>query len=206
MNQNTWIHQAARVLVRPLVGTSLAPNHVTTLRLVTGLAATAGFAEGSADGRLWGGVVFLVSMLLDRADGELARLKGATSDWGHRYDLISDAVCNVLAFVGLGVGLRDGFFGPWSIVMGMVAGVAVTAILFLVMHVERLRGAQAAKLRIARRVDPDDMLVLVPILVWLGLTEVVIVAASVGTPAFALYTLLRFRLHLRASSLLPTDR
>jgi archaetidylinositol phosphate synthase len=198
MNQDTWIHLVARILVRPLTGTSIRPNHVTTLRLVLGLAAAAAFAAGGPGWQAWGGVIFLVSMVLDRADGELARLKGATSTWGHKYDLVSDAVCNVLAFVGLGVGLRNGLFGPWSIVMGLIAGLAVTGVLFLVMYVERVGGIQAAKLRITARVDPDDVLVVVPVLVWLGLAEWVIAAAAIGAPAFTVYMLLRLRLCLRA--------
>ena len=97
MSHNTWIHRIARVGVRPLVGTPVTPNHLTTLRLVTGLAAAGAFATGIPEWRAWGGVIFVVSMFLDRADGELARLGGKTSPWGHKFDLVSDAVCNALA-------------------------------------------------------------------------------------------------------------
>ena len=39
MSQVTWVHLAARVCVRPLVSTVVTPNHITTVRLVAGLAA-----------------------------------------------------------------------------------------------------------------------------------------------------------------------
>ena len=35
----SWTHRLARLLVRPLVGTPITPYHLTTARLVTGVAA-----------------------------------------------------------------------------------------------------------------------------------------------------------------------
>ena len=52
-------------------------------------------------------LVFVISMLLDRADGILARLSSQTTPWGHTYDLISDSISNSFAFVGIGIGLRE---------------------------------------------------------------------------------------------------
>ncbi len=43
MIYNSWTHRLARRLVRPLVGTWITPNHLTTLRLVTALGACAAF-------------------------------------------------------------------------------------------------------------------------------------------------------------------
>ena len=86
----SWTHRLSRLLVRPLVGTPVTPNHLTTLRLATGLAACASFAVGDDTWTLWGGVLWLVSCLLDRADGELARMDGLSSPWGHRYDYYCD--------------------------------------------------------------------------------------------------------------------
>jgi archaetidylinositol phosphate synthase len=203
VSHDTWMHRGARTVIRPLVGTPVTPNHVTTLRLLSGVAAAGAFAAGSPGWQAWGGVIFLASMVLDRADGELARLTGASSPWGHRYDLVTDAVCNVLAFVGLGIGLREGLFGSWSIAMGLIAGAAVAAILLLVMRQENRRGLRSAELRVTARVDPDDALVAVPLLVWLGLADWMILAAAIGAPAFALYALLRFRRGLRAGTAVP---
>src|SRR3954466_763287 len=75
MSQNTLIHRLVRPAVRAVAAhTSLTPNHVTTLRLATGLAASMMFAQGIYGWvAIIGGCIFLLSMLLDRADGELAR-------------------------------------------------------------------------------------------------------------------------------------
>jgi archaetidylinositol phosphate synthase len=57
-----------------LLGTRVRPNHLTTLRLISGLAACLCFGLGTNSGMIWGGVLWLVSALLDRADGERARI------------------------------------------------------------------------------------------------------------------------------------
>ncbi len=197
MSYDTWIHRIVRVGVRPLAKTRVTPNHLTTLRLATGLAAMAAFAVGSDEWRAWGGGLFVVSMLLDRADGELARLSGKSSPGGHKYDLISDAVCNAIAFLGLGLGLRGGAFGLWAPAMGALAGAGIAAILALMLRMEALEGERAGELRGAAGFDLDDSLVLVPLCVWAGWAEPLVAAACIGAPAFALYMFLKFRRRLR---------
>ncbi|MGH8715773.1 MAG: CDP-alcohol phosphatidyltransferase family protein, partial [Burkholderiales bacterium] len=147
MSHNTWIHRFVRVGVRPLVHTPVAPNHLTTLRLLTGLGASAMFAVGGPAALAWGAGVFVLSVLLDRADGELARQSGKRSAFGHKYDLVTDGLCNALVFIGLGIGLSGGSPLEWrAIPMGVLAGLAVAAILFLTLRLEALRGERAAEL------------------------------------------------------------
>ena len=145
MSHNTWFHRIARVTVRPLAGTAVTPNQLTTVRLGAGLGAGALLAVGDPEMLRWGAVVFLVSMLLDRADGELARLTGQMSSGGHRYDLMADSICNVAAFVGLGIGLRGGEWGNQAILMGIAAGLAVAAVLMMVIMLESLGGERAGE-------------------------------------------------------------
>jgi phosphatidylglycerophosphate synthase len=47
--------------------------------------------------------VFLLSALLDRADGELARQTRRVSQHGDRYNLLADWGAGAITFVGLGV-------------------------------------------------------------------------------------------------------
>src|ERR1700689_4020297 len=49
----TYAHAFARIFVRPLIGTWVQPNHLTGLRLVTGLAACALLTPGTRSGALW---------------------------------------------------------------------------------------------------------------------------------------------------------
>ena len=199
MSHDTLIHRIARIGVRPFVNSPVTPNHVTTLRLATGLAAAAAFAHGAFEWAAWGGGLFLVSMVLDRADGELARLGGKTTPWGHKYDLYADSLCNALAFAGIGIGLRDDPLGPWVVLMGIVAGLAVAGVLVLVLRLEALAGARAGEVRLASFADPDDAMIAVPVAVWLGWAKPLIVAAVVGAPLFLAYTYIEYRRRLRAA-------
>ncbi len=105
-----------------MIGTWVRPNHLTTLRLLSGLAACACFAFGTRGGMVWGGGLWLVSAFLDRADGELARLGKLSSPGGHLYDYYTDNLVNALFFAAIGVGLRHGWLGHWSIPLGIVSG------------------------------------------------------------------------------------
>jgi phosphatidylglycerophosphate synthase len=174
----------------------VTPNHITSLRLATGLAGAAAFAAGTPPWQGVGAGLFLLAMLLDRADGELARLSGRSSRWGHVYDLVADAACNALAFVGLGVGLARSEDAGWPIPLGIAAGLAVAAILWLVIRVEGFAGERAAELAGRAGFDPDDALLIVPLAVVLAGTAPLIVAAGFGAPAFALYMFWRFRRQL----------
>jgi archaetidylinositol phosphate synthase len=69
MSHNPWTHRIVPPIVRPLIGTGVTPNHLTTLRLLTGVATALRMARGD---RFWSDLasaVFLLSFLLDRADG-----------------------------------------------------------------------------------------------------------------------------------------
>jgi phosphatidylglycerophosphate synthase len=198
MSHDTWFHRLARVtVVKPLANTPVTPNHLTMVRLAAGLGAAGSLAAGETD---WAAGLFVLSMLMDRADGDLARLTGKTSPFGHKLDLITDALCNTLIFVGLGIGLSGGAYGAWAIPMGLLAGGAVALILFLVLRIEALEGARAAEIGNFHGIDPDDAIVAVPIALWLGWAEGLLVAASIGAPAFAIFFVWLFRRKLKAAA------
>ena len=186
MSHDTWIHRGIRAPIRRLAKTPVTPNQLTTLRLVTGLGAAAAFALGSEPFRHLGAGVFILSVLLDRADGELARLSGKTSRTGHVYDLFADAICNAVIFVGLGVGLRASHLGSWAILMGALAGGAVATILALNVRMERAAGERTAELPSFAGFDVDDAILAVPLAVWLGWEVPLLVAATIAAPAFAI--------------------
>lgn len=200
MSHNTWIHRIARVtVVKPLMNTPVTPNQLTTVRLLTGMAAAAAIAVGEAWWRDVGAGLFVLSVLLDRADGDLARLTGKTSPYGHRYDMIADAVCNALILSGLGIGLRGADFGLWAIPMGLLAGLSVAAILGMVMQIEEMEGHRAAELPSFGGVDVDDAVLLIPVLIWLGQAEGLLLAAVIIAPLVALFFLGLYRRKLRTA-------
>ena len=125
MNGTSWTHLLARIMVAPMIGTGLRPNHLTTLRLLSGVAACVCFAFGTNAGMWWGGGLWLLSAFLDRADGELARIGNMMSRGGHIYDYYTDNLVNSLFFLAIGVGLRHSWLGHWAIPLGGGAGAAV---------------------------------------------------------------------------------
>ncbi|MEK9671286.1 MAG: CDP-alcohol phosphatidyltransferase family protein [Rhodospirillaceae bacterium] len=176
----------ARIAVsRPLARTSVTPSQVTAVRLSVGLSAAGCFAVGADPWWAYGAVAFIVSMVLDRGDGDLARMTGQTSAWGHKFDLWADSICNAAAFVGLGIGLRAGDNGLMAIPLGVLAGVSVTAILAMVMRAESLAGERTGELQSFYGFDADDAILSVPILILLGVQEGLLIAAAVGAPLFA---------------------
>ena len=198
MSHDTWIHRVSRfAIVRPLMPTPVTPNQLTTVRLGTGIAAAAMVGAGVTPWEHIGAAVFVVSMVLDRADGDLARLSGQTSAAGHRYDLISDTVSNALILVGLGVGLRDGGYGLLAVPMGLMAGVAVAAILWMIMRIEELKGARGGELPTFAGFDADDAILIIPIGIWLGQSEILLALAAFGAPAFAVFFYWLSRSNLR---------
>ncbi len=87
----TWDARLARRLVTPLVGTPVTPNHLTTLRLLIGLAGAWCLTQPGFGWINAGALLIVLSNFVDHTDGELARISGQSSKLGHFYDLASDA-------------------------------------------------------------------------------------------------------------------
>ena len=189
----SWTHRLTRIMVRPLVGTRVTPNHLTTGRLLTGLASCAAFAVGDASWTVWGGVIWLLSCLLDRADGELARLGGLSSPFGHIYDYYCDITVNALLFLCIGIGLRTSGLGMAGPVLGVLAsaGVLMASILS-----QRLESAGAVETKAYVGIlgfDFDDTLYLFAPAAWFGLFPYILVGAAIGGPVVAIMTAVRLR-------------
>ncbi len=186
---DSWTHKIARVCILPLVNTPVTPNHLTVLRLITGLVACSALAIGSYEGNLWGGIFWLISAFLDRADGELARVSGKTSEWGHKFDYFCDVTVTALFFVGIGIGLRESSLGVWSIVMGFSAAAGVVAAEILAEIIDQSQKDTGEKAYPGfAGFDFDDVLYLFAPVVWLNLHFLFLIGASVGAPVFALVT------------------
>jgi archaetidylinositol phosphate synthase len=187
----TWTHIAARWMVRPLVGTGVTPNHLTTLRLVAGLGACVAVALGTHAGMAWGGALWLVSAFLDRADGELARIGDMMSAAGHAYDYQVDLWVNSAIFLGAGIGLRQSWLGHYAPMLGLAAAMGVWSCCWLSEEYEKLLASGKKTVQGAFGFDPDDGLYLVAPIIWLGWLAPVLVAAAICSTTIALVILAR---------------
>lgn len=199
MSHDTIVHRVVRPAVRVLARTGVAPDHLTALRLGTALVAAAAFARGGAGWIQVGAGSFLVSALLDRMDGELARQTRRFSQRGHCYDLLADCAAGVLAFLGLGLGAVGGPLGPAAAVLGLSAAAAV-GILFWEINALGLGMLSSGGARGGRVLaDPDDAMFAVPVLLLCFGAKAVLLAAGTVAPALALWTFVRARRATKAA-------
>ena len=83
----------------------ISANQVTAASIVTGLASGWAMMQGTRTGALWGALFLLVAYIFDNCDGEIARLKNQSSEFGRRFDCMADWVVHLVFFPALGVGV-----------------------------------------------------------------------------------------------------
>jgi CDP-diacylglycerol--glycerol-3-phosphate 3-phosphatidyltransferase len=136
----------------------LTPNAITLL----GLGGTAAGAFMISQGRLTlGGIVLLVSVLVDALDGTMARLRGESSDFGAFVDSVSDRYAEFITFGGMLY-----YFLSLGDPMGVMVTFAAAAGSVLVSYVKaRAEGLDfEAKVGVLTRVE--RYLVLIPLLIF----------------------------------------
>jgi len=190
----TWTHIAARAVVTPLIGTGVTPNHLTTLRLLTGLSACVAVALGTPAGNVWGALLWLLSCFLDRADGELARVGNMMSEKGHAYDYASDAVINALIFFAAGIGARHSWLGVSAIALGALATAAMGVCWVCGEIYQKLENSGQKAYAGKWGFDLDDGLYLLAPFIGFGLMSFVVLGGAIGTSVMAVVILVRLRL------------
>lgn len=186
-----------RPLVRPLLRIGATPNQVTAGHLVLGLATLGAIAWGSDTVRLWAGGAWLVCCLLDRLDGELARIGNMCSAAGHRFDYLVDMWLAALYFAALGLSVH-GRFGRVAIACGAIACVIQLVLYQVAERFDRLSGDAGHVLASRWGFDADDALYVLGPVVWLpgGLRFAATALAAIATLLFlGLFT--RRLAHLR---------
>jgi phosphatidylglycerophosphate synthase len=134
LDRNSGEHWAGRLylrrlspyLTRLLLRTPLTPNAVTGLMILTGILAALAL---TLPGIGWAIVAFALiqlQVLLDCADGELARWQDRRSPRGVYLDLIGHYVTEAALPIGLGIRADGGWdsIGPWT-TWGLVISVLV---------------------------------------------------------------------------------
>lgn len=177
-------------MILPLAPTFVTPNHLTTVRLIVGLACAYAFAVGSPASINVGALLLVISNVIDHADGELARVTGKTSRFGHFYDLAADALVTVLLFVGIGAGVAassTSSFAAHGTLYGTLAGLSVAAIFYMRMKIEDAAGKAGTKQPSWGGFEMEDILYLMPIVTLLNGLQPFLISAVIGAPLFALW-------------------
>ncbi len=191
MDKPPYDQRIARILVRPLAGTPIAPNHITAISLLLALAAAALFALGDPAAANWGAGLFVLARFLDHFDGELARLTGRTSRLGYDFDYVTGGASYAALFAGIGVGLTGGALGGWALLLGAAGAASALIGLFLNLELDRQLGltdGEAVGYPGFAGFELEDGIYLIAPVTWLGWLEPFLVAAGIGAVIYCLWT------------------
>src|SRR5881394_2541561 len=125
------------------------PNALTTLRIV--LVPLLGWLllrEGGHDNasRWWAALVFILAILTDRIDGDIARRRNLVTDFGKLMDPIADKALTGMAFVGLSI-IGDLWWWVTIVVLGREWG--ITLLRFWVIKYGVIAASRGGKLKTA---------------------------------------------------------
>ncbi len=121
-------------LAHGLAALRLTPNGVSLLSLLVSLLGLAAVALGSGMQLVLGALLVHVGLLLDHADGQVARLRGMGSTWGMYLDMVIDRIVEtglIIATVAAALHNAPGFWPGWS----PLPDVAVAALAVLTLGV-----------------------------------------------------------------------
>lgn len=98
----------------------------------------------SIDYRLLAFVVFVLAMVTDRVDGDIARSRGLVTDFGKVADPIADKALTGMAFVGLSV---IGALWWWVTIVVLVREWGITLMRFVVMRYGVMPASRGGKIK-----------------------------------------------------------
>lgn len=100
-----WIYRPLGFLVvKAVQNTSITPNQLTILALVSGILGGIAFAFGTPASFVAGALLYFMFNVLDCSDGQLARLKRNGTPAGRIIDGVADYIAGIFILLGLGFG------------------------------------------------------------------------------------------------------
>lgn len=147
------------LISRVFVKTPLTPNQITWSALVIGLLSGFLVSLGTPWEVAIGGILFQFASIYDGCDGEIAKLKLASSKFGEWLDTVCDNVTYIAFFAGVAVGAYrqgQGALGPIGFLMGF--GILMT---LGSMYLHLVKNTDSGSLvtvqkHIARGLEDDD--------------------------------------------------
>jgi len=145
-----WARMNRRVSIpisRQLIKFPITPNLVTLFVLLVSLASGYYFALGGYWNMLFGAVLSVWASILDGCDGEVARIKLQSSDFGCWLDTVCDYLYYLFVFGGMSLGLTRTFGNRSYLAWGAVLGFgAITSFLTVGFMRQHFAGAHPEKL------------------------------------------------------------
>jgi phosphatidylglycerophosphate synthase len=191
-----------RRLSRPVSRLALrwgvSPNAVTLMSLSVGLVAGWCFWRSTPAQALLGLALYALAVVLDHADGEVARLALRQSRWGARLDIIVDTAVHALLLVALGVTAQQVAGG--GAIAGVVAALGAIGSAVLAQNPPAAAGGVGATLDALGNRDGFYLMLVLFILLlaaWPGALPIFMIVVAAGCHTFWL-SHLAYRLAQRA--------
>jgi phosphatidylglycerophosphate synthase len=103
-NLDVQLHRRfSRYVTRAAIALGVTPNTITVVSTILGLAAVWCFWRATTRSALAGLFIYIVAVILDHSDGEVARLTLAESRVGEWLDTVGDTLVHALTVVAMGV-------------------------------------------------------------------------------------------------------
>ncbi|MGR3303511.1 MAG: NTP transferase domain-containing protein [Candidatus Scalindua sp.] len=113
-----WLNRPVSIrLSKVLVNFNITPNQISFLSFLLSIVAAGLFALGDYLYLALGGIVAQFASIIDGSDGEVARLKYLTSDYGRWFDAVLDRYADAFLLSGLTWYVYN--HNPTSIVLGV---------------------------------------------------------------------------------------
>src|SRR5512145_1252587 len=113
---DVWVHRPlAYLLARVLYPTPVSPNAVTAFSIVCGIIAGICLVYTAIPHRMpLAGLFIFLSAVVDCADGQLARMRKTSSNFGRMLDGMADGVVTTVIVAGGAVEILRDHAGSWS--------------------------------------------------------------------------------------------
>jgi phosphatidylglycerophosphate synthase len=99
-----FFRPVAFILVKAIYPTSITPNQLTVFSLAIGILAGVCYGFGHSSAIIFASVLYGLSVILDCADGQLARLKKNGTRLGRILDGLIDYFVGLAVYLGIGIG------------------------------------------------------------------------------------------------------
>ncbi len=127
------VRHLSRRLTPVLARLPVTANYITVAALASGLASAWLMTWQTKVATISGAVVLVLSYVLDNCDGEIARLKQLSSEFGRKFDTFVDWLVHAVFFAALGWGVsrQSGLEIWWWLGLTAAAGATINYALVL---------------------------------------------------------------------------
>ena len=117
-----WLNRPVSIrLSKVLVNFNIMPNQISLFSFVLSMIAAGLFALGNYWFLALGGIIAQFASIIDGSDGEVARLKYLSSDYGGWFDAVLDRYADAFLLFGLTWYVYSQNLSPWALGVGFLA-------------------------------------------------------------------------------------